>query len=498
MVFNSMSFLVFFPIVVLIYFIFPKKIRYIWLLAASYYFYMCWNAKYAILILISTITTYAGGLLIGKIRSGDHITNAKLKMKPVVAVGVVINLGILFGFKYLDFFLGGIGKICELAHIDVQMRTFDLLLPVGISFYTFQVIGYLIDVYRGDTPAEKNFLRYALFVSFFPQLVAGPIERSSNLLTQIHIPTSFDRENARYGLVTMAYGLFLKIVIADNIDKIINPLLDNYMEADAMQLMAAIVLFAFQIYCDFQGYTQIAIGSARVLGFRIRENFDAPYFSMNVREFWKRWHMSLNTWFVDYLYIPLGGGRNQKFKGQKQLNTMIVFLCSGLWHGAYMHYVIWGGLNGIYLVLYNITRTLRAKLYRVFHIDTASGGFRILSRLGTFVLIDIAWTFFRVGIGEAFYILKKIITEFRLFHLFSDQFYGLFGSYQVMVAVLVSLLILMLIDYLTYKGIDWRQILFRQQIVYRWVIYIAFVIVIMMWGSYGAGYEQTKFIYFQF
>lgn len=353
-------------------------------------------------------------------------------------------------------------------------------------------------MYRGDTPAEKNFLKYALFVSFFPQLVAGPIERSSNLLSQIHIPTEFKRENARYGLLTMAYGLFLKVVIADNIDKIINPLFENYAEISSVQLLLAIVLFAFQIYCDFQGYTQLAIGSAKVLGFDIRENFNAPYFATDVRDFWRRWHMSLNTWFIDYLYIPLGGGRNLKWKWQKHFNTMVVFFCSGLWHGAYMHYVVWGVINGIYLVLYNVTKGTRKKIYELLHIDTTSGGFQILSRVGTFVLVDFAWLFFRVGIGEAIYIAKKILFDFQLSHLFSEGLWIVFGSYQMVVTILVSLLILGIIDYLWLKGIDWRKLVLQQQILYRWAIYVAFVVIIIMWGFYGVGYEQTKFIYFQF
>lgn len=498
MVFNSMSFLIFFPIVTLLYFVFPKRIRYVWLLVASYYFYMSWNAKYAILLLISTVTTYIGGLIVGCLKKDDSTAKSALKSKITLGACVFINLGILFGFKYLNFTLLGIGRILSLLHISVSVPAFDILLPVGISFYTFQAIGYLIDVYRGDTPTEKNFLKYALFVSFFPQLVAGPIERSSNLLSQIQIPTSFKIENARSGLLTMAYGLFLKIVIADNIDKIINPLFDDYANANGMQLLLAIILFAFQIYCDFQGYSQLAIGSAKVLGFHIRENFNAPYFASDVRDFWRRWHMSLNTWFIDYLYIPLGGGKNLKGRWQKPVNTMIVFFCSGLWHGAYMHYVLWGIINGIFLVIYNMTEALRKRIYDMLHIDTTSGGFKVLSRMITFAFIDFAWLFFRTGIGEAINIIQKIICEFKFFHLFSDEIWSVFGSYSTLFIMIISLLILGIVDYLWTKGIDWRQIIFRQQTVYRWMIYIALVIVIIMWGAYGNGYEQTQFIYFQF
>lgn len=273
---------------------------------------MCWNAEYAVLLLISTVSTYLSSLLLEKFRKEGEISKNNLKARATFILCLCVNLGILFVFKYLNFALNLAVQAFKLIHFELSVSTFDLLLPVGISFYTFQAIGYLVDVYRGDIPAEKNFFRYALFVSFFPQLVAGPIERSSNLLSQIDISTAFKIENARLGLLTMAYGLFLKVVIADNINGIINPIFENYREANSMHLMLAIILFAFQIYCDFEGYSQLAIGSAKVLGFNIRENFNSPYFATDVRDFWRRWHMSLNTWFVDYLYIPLGGGKKSE------------------------------------------------------------------------------------------------------------------------------------------------------------------------------------------
>ena len=498
MVFNSMSFLMFFPIVVLVYFLFPKKTRYIWLLVASYYFYMCWNAEYAVLLLISTASTYFSSLLLEHFRKEDGISKINMKSKATLILCLCINLGILFVFKYLNFALSLAVQAFRLLHFELSVPVFDILLPVGVSFYTFQAIGYLVDVYRGEIAAEKNFLRYALFVSFFPQLVAGPIERSSNLLSQIHTPTSFKTENARSGLLTMAYGLFLKVVIADNINGIINPVFENYRDTNGMHLMLAIILFAFQIYCDFQGYSQLAIGSAKVLGFDIRENFNSPYFATDVRDFWRRWHMSLNTWFVDYLYIPLGGGRNLKGKWQKSLNTMIVFFCSGLWHGANMHYVVWGVLNGLYVIIYDISKTLRNRICQALHIDKTTGGWKVLSGLFTFFLIDFAWLFFRVGIEEAVYISQRIATEFDFFSLFYNEIWTVFGDMKTFLAMLLSLAMLGMIDYLRLKGIDWRKIIFRQQIVCRWAVYVVIILIIIMWGAYGNGYEQAQFIYFQF
>lgn len=342
MEFNSLQFLIFFPIVVLICFVIPKKIRYIWLLGASYYFYLCWNAKYALLILFSTIITWLSGILIKFVEGRDWNNSKIIRWKRIVVfLSLFVNLSSLFFFKYFNFICNNINMILGKIGFTLNIPAFDILLPVGISFYTFQALGYTIDVYRGDIYAEKNILKYALFVSFFPQLVAGPIERSKNLLKQINRPVLFNIENVRYGLFTMAYGLFLKLVMADRIAIIIDPILENYESYHGMIIAMCIVLFAFQIYCDFHGYTQIAIGSAKVLGYDLQENFNSPYLAINIKDFWRRWHISLTTWFTDYIYIPLGG--NRKGKARKYINTIFVFLCSGLWHGASWAYVAWGG-----------------------------------------------------------------------------------------------------------------------------------------------------------
>lgn len=341
MVFNSMEYLVFFPVVCLVYFLIPRKIRYIWLLVTSYYFYMCWNAKYAMLIFASTIVTYVSGIGIDWLNRRMVAEKAVIWKKACVALSLLINFSILGFFKYSSFFFENLSSILSRVGVNFVQPDFDIVLPVGISFYTFQALGYTIDVYRGKTVAEKNFLRYALFVSFFPQLVAGPIERSDNLLKQLKEATVFNVKNARIGLLTMAYGLFVKIVVADNIATLINPIINNYQQYNGMVLLTAVVLFAFQIYCDFEGYTQMAIGSAKVLGYQLQENFNTPYLATSVKAFWNRWHISLTQWFTDYLYIPLGGNRKGKFR--KSMNTLIVFLSSGLWHGAGWNYILWGG-----------------------------------------------------------------------------------------------------------------------------------------------------------
>ena len=361
MLFNSYQFLIFFPVVVLLYYVIPPKIRYLWLLAASYYFYMCWNAKYALLLLSSTLVTYISGYLIDRIRQARYPQKKEQRRKSwVVAACCAINLGILFYFKYANFTIEVLKRAFELIHIQWNPPHADVLLPVGISFYTFQALSYTIDVYRGEIPAEKNFFRYALFVSFFPQLVAGPIERSKNLLTQLAAPSSFNAEKAKSGLLLMLWGFFLKTVLADRIAIFVDFVYGNFEKYNGLYIAVATVLFAVQIYCDFAGYSTIAIGAAEVLGIDLMENFDAPYLVTSVAAFWRRWHISLTSWFKDYLYIPLGGSRKGVYR--KYVNKMIVFLLSGLWHGADFSYVVWGALNGAYQIIGEILMPLRSKI----------------------------------------------------------------------------------------------------------------------------------------
>lgn len=343
MLFNSYQFLIFFPVVTLIYFLIPHKIRYIWLLIASYFFYMCWNTKYALILLFSTAVTYVGGILISKANKVEDNRKKIIYKKVFVALSFIINLSILFLFKYFDFAIDNINRILAVLNIQLLNPKFDVVLPVGISFYIFQALGYTVDVYREDVKAERNFLKYALFVSFFPQLVAGPIERSKNLLEQMYEKHYFEAQRVKDGLLLMIWGGFQKIVIADRIAIVVDTIFNKFPEYGGMYIIVAAILFAFQIYCDFSGYSIIAVGAAKVMGFRLMENFNAPYFSMSISEFWRRWHISLSTWFKDYVYIPLGG--NRKGKIRKYINIMIVFFVSGLWHGASWNYIVWGGLN---------------------------------------------------------------------------------------------------------------------------------------------------------
>ena len=491
MLFNSMSYLVFFPIVFVGYFALPQRIRYIWLLIASYFFYMCWNAEYALLLFASTGVTYVSGLLIQRWK------NNKSYCKTWVALSLLINLSILVFFKYANFFSENINLLFAWLGIRQRIGMVDVLLPVGISFYIFQALGYTIDVYRQTIPAEKNFFRYALFVSFFPQLVAGPIERSKNLLTQLKQPSSFDPVKARDGLVIGLWGFFLKIVLADNIAAIINPVFADYQTYYGCEIVACVFLFAVQIYCDFAGYTYIAIGSAKVLGFELMDNFQSPYLARSVAEFWRRWHISLTSWFTDYLYIPLGG--NRKGKARKYLNTMIVFLVSGLWHGAQWTYVIWGGLNGLFIVIGEMTRGIRTRIQKKLHFDSQRLSGWLGQSLGTFVLINITWFFFRVPTLEEGVAIAQHIGEYWEFNrLLSPNFFLLQVDPQILWTLSFAILLLVVVDVMKYKGIQLQDFMGRQGCVFRWVVYLGIILIVFFFGAYGTDYEQSQFIYFQF
>lgn len=494
MLFNSFSFLIFFPIVVLLYFIVPKKVRYIWLLIASYYFYMSWNPKYIVLILISTIITWVSGLLLEKFES---VTCRKW----VVATSFATNLGILFFFKYFDFAINNVNKVLGRVGVELIENPFDILLPVGISFYTFQALSYTVDVYRGQVKAQKNPLRYALFVSFFPQLVAGPIERSKNLLTQIEdidTKSKWDFDRAVSGLIMMCWGLFQKMVIADRLKLFADRVFANIHAFGTIELILAAVAFALQIYCDFSGYSTIALGAAKVMGFDLMENFKVPYFATGIQDFWRRWHISLSAWFKDYVYIPLGGNRRGKWR--KYLNLMITFLVSGLWHGAAWTFVIWGALHGIYQVLEDLTVPLRDKIKDALHVNREAFSYRLGQMAVTFALTTFAWIFFRAGsISEAFYYIERLFTKWNPWVLFDQSLYQLGLDVTEMNLAVIAVVILLLVDLLKYcKNMNLSEFLVKQNLWFRWAVVLFLIISILVFGKYGVDFDSTQFIYFDF
>lgn len=497
MLFNSLEFLLFFPAVCLCYYVIPHKVRYLFLLACSYFFYMCWNPEYALLMLTSTAITYASGLLID---SAEKIADEKKRVKRkkwYVALSFISNLSILFFFKYYNFTADTAAKLLAFLGVEAHIPVLDVILPVGISFYTFQALSYTVDVYRKDIYAERNFFKYALFVSFFPQLVAGPIERSRNLLIQINEKHKWEFERVRSGLLLMLYGFFQKVVLSEYLAIAVDNVYDTYMERTGFQLLTATVLFAFQIYCDFGSYSNIAIGAAKVMGFQLMENFDTPYFSESVAEFWRRWHISLSSWFKDYLYIPLGGSRKGRLR--KQFNLMVVFLVSGLWHGASWHFVVWGFLNGAYQVAGEWLKPIKNRIWKAFHVNTKAFSHRLLRMLTTFVLIDVSWVFFRASFRQGVEILKRIFGfAGEKWLTWGDNLAAMGLTQQTRNLLIVSLGILLAADICKYRGIKVTDWLCRQGIWFRWLVCYAAIFGILIFGVYGPGFDATQFIYFQF
>ena len=489
MLFNSLEFLIFFPIVTLVYFLIPQKYRYLWLLGASYYFYSCWNAQYALLMATSTVITYLSGVFISRAKT-------ERGRKLSVAVSFILNLAILFYFKYFYFTMDNINLVRGLFGLSDLEAKFDVILPVGISFYTFQALSYTVDVYRKDIEPEKNILRYALFVSFFPQLVAGPIERSKNLLTQLREEHKFDYLRARNGLLVMLWGFFLKLVIADRAAILVNTVYDKSSEFSGAILALATVAFAVQIYCDFSSYSLIAKGAARVMGFEIMDNFRQPYFSTSIAEFWRRWHISLSSWFKDYLYIPLGGNRKGTFR--KYMNLMIVFLVSGLWHGASWNFVIWGALHGIYQIFGGLTNNARRFCSDILKIDRKTSHFRLFQQIITFSLVTFGWIFFRSeGLTQAVTVIKKIFTGFDVWTLWSGITEMGLDSANIIVLIL-SIAMLIFVSKKEQAGVNVFERVEKMHILARWHVYFVLLFVVLIFGIYGPGFEASQFIYFQF
>lgn len=395
MLFNSLHFLFFFPITCIIYYLLPTvRMRNLFLLAASYYFYMNWNASYALLLLTSTFITYVAAIRIEKVSS------IKQKKSYLIA-SLVINLSILFFFKYYNFAISTINEILLPLNDEYFLPHLHLLLPVGISFYIFQALGYSIDVYRGHAKSERDFLTYALFVSFFPQLVAGPIERSTNLLPQFKERHKFSYNLAMEGIRLMVWGFFLKLVLADRCSLYVDSIYNNLGEHNGESYLLAAILFTFQIYGDFSGYSLIAIGAARVMGFHLMDNFRRPYLATSVTEFWHRWHISLSTWFKDYVYIPLGGNRVSQWKNY--LNIMVTFTISGIWHGANWTFIAWGALHGLLQCAEKRIGWAKRKW---------KGTLRICHMMLTFSIICLTWIFFRAcSLKEAVLVIQGIITH---------------------------------------------------------------------------------------
>jgi D-alanyl-lipoteichoic acid acyltransferase DltB (MBOAT superfamily) len=500
MLFNSFEFLLFFPLAVGIYFLTPGRYRWAWLLAASYYFYAAWKAEYLVLILASTLIDYWSGLQMGK-----H--EVKERRRPYLILSLLSNLGLLFAFKYFNFFNESIRAVFDAVNIFYGVPMFDVLLPVGISFYTFQTLSYAVDVYRGDRDPERHLGIFALYVSFFPQLVAGPIERSTRLIPQFHQTHAFDWSRLVAGLQLMLWGFFMKVVVADRLAIYVNEVYNNPEAYTGVPVILATYFFAFQIFGDFAGYSLIAIGTARIMGIDLMENFRRPYFSKSIGEFWNRWHISLSSWFRDYLYIPLGGNRVVKWRWY--YNLVVVFLVSGLWHGAAWTFVIWGALHGLYLIAGVATKRWRdgvwERVEQVVGVPPAVEGVRTAGFRGpsvatvrrlvsvgiTFHLVLLAWVFFRANSLPDALVLLEAMTQFDGAASLSAEIASV-SNFDVALSVSVIGMLLTVQMFDRNRSI-WARLAEAPRWV-RWGAYQALLLAIFLLGVFS----QQQFIYFQF
>ncbi|WP_027380409.1 MBOAT family O-acyltransferase [Chryseobacterium daeguense] len=477
MLFNSIGFLIFLPIVFILYwFVFNKKYQHQnrLLLFASFYFYACWDWRFLFLLMFSIGLDFFSGIQIERSKN-------KKQAQFWLALSIIINLGFLGFFKYYNFFVESFSELLLGFGFHANVWLLKIVLPVGISFYTFHGLSYIIDIYKKRIPAEKNFIDYAVFVSYFPLLVAGPIERATHLLPQIQKKRSFNYEQAADGMRQILWGFFKKIVIADNCAPLVNDIFANYHTESPGTLVLGAVLFAFQIYGDFSGYSDIALGVSRLFGIELLKNFAFPYFSRDIAEFWRRWHISLSSWFRDYLYIPLGGSKGGL--GMKIRNTFIIFLVSGFWHGANWTFIIWGGLNALYFMPLLVADKNRQNL-EVVAMDRLLPSFReIFQILITFALTCFAWIFFRAAsVSEAVSYIRRIFDP-SVFAIPAHL------PYKVM-ALITFMLIIEWMNRSRFHGLEIER--FHPWI--RRVLYVIVTYIILRYANFG----NNEFIYFQF
>lgn len=490
MLFNSIEFVLFFIVVTTMYFVLPHKYRWLLLLLASCYFYMAFIPVY-ILILGATIAVdYFAGIYIEKFRT----TKSKLYTKRFLIASLIANIGVLAIFKYYNFFIDNCKELTDSLGWQLNYHYLNIALPIGLSFHTFQAMSYTIEVYKGNQKAEKHFGIYALYVMFYPQLVAGPIERPQNMLHQFKEKKNFEYNNVKNGLLLMLWGMFKKVVIADRLASFVNPIFDNADSYSAIVLLIAALFFTYQIYCDFSGYTDIALGAAQVMGFTLMKNFDNPYRSKSVSEFWKRWHISLSTWFRDYLYIPLGGNRVAKVS-RLYFNIAIVFIVSGFWHGANWTFIAWGAIHAFYLI-FSIIKNKAFKNKK----EAKNATFKnIVNIATTFSLVVLAWVFFRAkSVSTAIYICKKIclgiwqeLVNVIITHKIHLGING-WGITNVMFAF--ALIFFLEVVQAINLRVNIKSTLAVKPIYVRWAVYYGLILSIIFLGVF----EKREFIYFQF
>ncbi|MDC6366496.1 MBOAT family protein [Muricauda sp. AC10] len=489
MLFNSLDFAIFFSIVFVLYWLVSgnRRWRNILVLVSSYVFYGWWDWRFLFLIAISSIVDFF---------VGQRLYNEKdVKIrKRLLLISLIVNLGFLVYFKYTNFLIDTFVDSFRLFGKELEITTLKIILPVGISFYTFQTLSYTIDIYRQQLKPTKDWLSFFAFVAFFPQLVAGPIERASHLLPQFYKTYKFNYEQVKSGLLLMVFGLFKKMVIADRAALYVNEVYNNPGSYEGIETIIATVCFAFQIYCDFSGYSDIAIGAARTMGFDLMKNFDSPYLSKSITEFWRRWHISLSTWFRDYVYIPLGGSRKGKYR--TYYNLFIVFLVSGLWHGAAMTFVIWGVIHGVIIVAEKAISKRKEKVFSLLKIDKRTFANKLFFMGITFTIVCFAWVFFRANsFADSTTIIAGFFTN-NFNELFGDNLYLIGFKEHEFSLLALSILSLTLLERFHRKQ-SILSILNKQPIVFRWAVYLSIAVFITIFGVYGSE-VPSEFIYFQF
>jgi len=440
---------------------------------------MAFIPSYILILLVTILIDYFAGIYIERMEGHGR--------KTLLWVSILSTCTVLFIFKYYGFFIGSFVSVAQLLGWNLSRPVLSIILPIGLSFHTFQSLSYVIEVYRGNQRAERNFLVYATYVMFFPQLVAGPIERPQNLLHQFKEWHEFSYVNVTAGLKRMAWGFFKKLVVADRLALYVNDVYTYPRACNGLQLTIATVFFAYQIYCDFSGYSDIAIGAAQVLGFRLMENFRTPYYSLSTSEFWRRWHISLSTWFKDYVYVPLGGSRVRK--SRHIFNLLVTFGVSGLWHGANWTYVIWGLLNGFYLVFGWLTKEWRDRLFALLGLQEDTRIRKVIMLASTLVLTCVAWIVFRArNIGDAVYVFTHLASGWNFHQIATEQF-----LLRQMPVAIASILVLE-IGQLWGGTVSLPNLIQKLPLPARWTVYASLVMTVVMFGIY----KKTQFIYFQF
>ncbi|PJJ60012.1 MBOAT family O-acyltransferase [Hymenobacter chitinivorans] len=486
MLFNSFEFLVFFPLVTILFFLLPHRFRWLHLLLASCAFYMAFIPAYILILFLTIVIDYIAGIMIENAQGAQR--------KFYLAMSLVANIGVLAVFKYYNFFIDNVNALLHLSNPTASLPLLAIILPIGLSFHTFQAMSYTIEVYRGHQAAERHFGIYSLYVMFYPQLVAGPIERPQNVLHQFHEKQYFDYRRVVSGLRLMAWGLFKKVVIADRLAYMVNAVYNNPHDFHGLPVLVSTLFFSIQIYCDFSGYSDMALGAARVMGFELMKNFDRPYFSESVGEFWRRWHISLSTWFKDYLYISLGGNRVPLLRAC--LNTFIVFMVSGLWHGANWTFIVWGALHGLFLVVGRLTKARRIAFIERTNLHFLNNP--LLNTGLTYVLVAFAWIFFRANtLQDAGYVINNLFTTSSAYWK-DTVFTGLstvkiFYTRTEWLALLGALILLFAVEKAQFR-LSINNWLVRQSTPVRWAIYQGIVLYIVLLGAF----EHVQFIYFQF